>query len=61
MVSCSSCAGVDRDSLSQLMCCSYMLKELILRETAVNDDALYNFSGSFLESLDVSETVVIPF
>ncbi|XP_042436539.1 BTB/POZ domain-containing protein FBL11-like isoform X1 [Zingiber officinale] len=52
------CKGVDRDSLSQLMRCSYMLKGLILRETAINDDALYNFSGSFLESLDVSETVV---
>ncbi|URE49019.1 BTB POZ domain-containing protein [Musa troglodytarum] len=52
------CKGIDQNSISQLMCHTYMLKILMLRETTVTDDALYDFLGSFLESLDVSETMV---
>ncbi|KAJ8479048.1 hypothetical protein OPV22_022775 [Ensete ventricosum] len=52
------CEGIDQNSISQLMCRTYMLKILMLRETSVTDDALYDFLGSFLESLDVSETMV---
>lgn len=43
------------------MCRMYMLKILMLRGTSVTDDALYDFLGSFLESLDVSETMVMIF
>ncbi|CAL9770597.1 unnamed protein product [Musa acuminata subsp. burmannicoides] len=52
------CKGIDQNSISQLMCRMYMLKILMLRGTSVTDDALYDFLGSFLESLDVSETMV---
>lgn len=38
-----------------------MLKLLSLRETSLINDALYNFMGSSLESIDVSETMVMDF
>ncbi|KAG1369638.1 hypothetical protein COCNU_15G000040 [Cocos nucifera] len=52
------CKGVDQISMLQLMNCTYMLKCLSLRETSLVDDVLYNFMGSSLESIDVSETMV---
>ncbi|XP_019051481.1 PREDICTED: BTB/POZ domain-containing protein FBL11 isoform X3 [Nelumbo nucifera] len=52
------CKNVDVRSLLQLMSCTYSLKSLCLRETVVDDHALNNFSGSSLEKLDISETMV---
>nr|XP_010940313.1 BTB/POZ domain-containing protein FBL11 [Elaeis guineensis] len=52
------CKGADQISMLQLMSCTYMLKLLSLRETSLIDDVLYNFMGSSLESIDVSETMV---
>ncbi|XP_008788422.2 BTB/POZ domain-containing protein FBL11 isoform X2 [Phoenix dactylifera] len=54
----SGCTGVDQISMLQLMSHTYMLKLLSLRETSLIDDVLYNFMGSSLESIDVSETMV---
>ncbi|KAJ6829585.1 BTB/POZ domain-containing protein FBL11 isoform X1 [Iris pallida] len=51
------CRGIDHKSMSQLMSHTYMLHILRLRDTCVVDDALYEFMGSNLESLDVSETM----
>lgn len=45
-------------SFSKLMSQAYMLKNLCLRETEVIDDILFNFFGSSLEVLDVSNTKV---
>ncbi|XP_020245630.1 BTB/POZ domain-containing protein FBL11 isoform X2 [Asparagus officinalis] len=53
-----SCKGVDQTSMAQLMSHTYMLKILSLKDTCLIDDALYEFMGSSLESLDVSETMV---
>ncbi|OVA03610.1 Leucine-rich repeat [Macleaya cordata] len=52
------CKSVDATSLLQLMCSTYLLKSLCLRDTSLVDDALYNFSGFFLERLDVSDTMI---
>ncbi|KAJ6831516.1 BTB/POZ domain-containing protein FBL11 isoform X1 [Iris pallida] len=52
------CRGIDHKSMSQLMSHTYMLHILRLRDTCVVDDALYEFMGSNLESLDVSETMI---
>ncbi|XP_073007356.1 BTB/POZ domain-containing protein FBL11 isoform X2 [Typha latifolia] len=52
------CKGIDRNSMSQLLSHVCMVKILSLRETFLMDDALCNFIGSSLESLDVSETMV---
>ncbi|KAK4834351.1 hypothetical protein QYF36_021203 [Acer negundo] len=51
------CKGVDETSLLELMSQAKLLKSLSLRGTHLVDDALYNFSGSSLEMLDVSNTM----
>ncbi|XP_077241234.1 ubiquitin-protein ligase isoform X2 [Tasmannia lanceolata] len=52
------CKSIEQTSLLQLMCHTYLLKSLSLRDTPLVDNGLYNFLGSSLESLDVSETMV---
>ncbi|KAK3226776.1 hypothetical protein Dsin_006638 [Dipteronia sinensis] len=52
------CKGVDETSLLELMSQAKLLKSLSLRGTHLVDDALYNFSGSSLEMLDVSNTMI---
>lgn len=51
-------AGVDGMYLLELMCQARKLKSLCLSGTQLADKALYNFSGSSLEMLDVSDTMV---
>ncbi|XP_031253522.1 BTB/POZ domain-containing protein FBL11 isoform X3 [Pistacia vera] len=52
------CKGVDETSLIELMSQTAMLKSLCLSDTHLVDEALYNFSGSSLELLDVSNTMI---
>ncbi|MCL7039154.1 hypothetical protein MKW94_017492, partial [Papaver nudicaule] len=52
------CTSVDATSLTQLMCSTYLLKSLNLRKTSLVGNALNNFLGSSLKSLDVSDTMV---
>ncbi|KAK2655154.1 hypothetical protein Ddye_008206 [Dipteronia dyeriana] len=52
------CKGVDETSLLELMSRAKLLKSLSLRGTHLVDDALYNFSGSSLEMLNVSNTMI---
>ncbi|KAI3695746.1 hypothetical protein L1987_78746 [Smallanthus sonchifolius] len=52
------CKGINMTSLSKLMSEAYMLKNICLRDTDVIDDCLFNFCGSSLEVLDVSNTKV---
>ncbi|KAI3838823.1 hypothetical protein MKX03_002599 [Papaver bracteatum] len=52
------CMSVDATSLMQLMSSTYLLKTMNLKKTSLNDDALNNFLGSSLKSLDVSDTMV---
>ncbi|KAK1439449.1 hypothetical protein QVD17_05267 [Tagetes erecta] len=52
------CKGVNMTSFFKLMSQAYMLKDLCLRDTEVVDDCLFNFFGSSLERLDVSNTKV---
>ncbi|KAI3924896.1 hypothetical protein MKW98_031147 [Papaver atlanticum] len=52
------CMSVDATSLMQLMSSTYLLKTMNLKKTFLNDDALNNFLGSSLKSLDVSDTMV---
>ncbi|XP_047333448.1 BTB/POZ domain-containing protein FBL11 [Impatiens glandulifera] len=52
------CRGIEETSLSNFMAQASLLKSVCLRETQLADNALYNFSGSSLEMLDVSETKV---
>ncbi|KAI3947488.1 hypothetical protein MKX01_028393 [Papaver californicum] len=52
------CTSVDATSLMQLMCSTYLLKSMNLRKTSLDDDALNNFQGSSLRSLNVSDTMV---
>ncbi|XP_044465287.1 BTB/POZ domain-containing protein FBL11 isoform X2 [Mangifera indica] len=51
------CKGVDKTSLIELMSQTTMLKSLCLSGTDLVDEALYNFSGTSLEMLDVSNTM----
>lgn len=51
-------AGVDERSLLKLISQTQTLRSLCLRDTHLVDDALYSFSGSLLEILDVSNTMV---
>lgn len=51
-------AGVDEISLLKLLSQTQMLKSLCLRDTHLVDQALHSFSGSSLEMLDVSNTMV---
>ena len=50
--------GVDETSLLELLSQTKMLKSLCLRDTQLVDQALHCFSGSSLEMLDVSNTMV---
>ncbi|XVF55671.1 hypothetical protein PTKIN_Ptkin06aG0055700 [Pterospermum kingtungense] len=52
------CKCADEASLLELLSQTQMLKSLCLRDTNLVDDALSNFSGSLLEMLDVSNTMV---
>lgn len=49
---------MDEASLLELMSQTQKLKNLCLRDTHLTDIALYNFSGSSLEMLDVSNTKI---
>jgi len=51
-------AGVTAASLVVLLSTEYMLRSLCLRDTCLDDDALYSFLGDSLEMLDVSNTMV---
>lgn len=53
-----SCKGVSETSLVEILSHGCMLKSLCLRDTCLGDQALYNFSGSSLEMLDVSNTMI---
>ncbi|WRX23265.1 BTB/Kelch-associated - like 1 [Theobroma cacao] len=50
--------GADEASLQELLSQTQMLKSLCLGDTNLVDDALCNFSGSFLEMLDISNTMI---
>ncbi|XVE61524.1 hypothetical protein DITRI_Ditri06bG0047200 [Diplodiscus trichospermus] len=52
------CNCADEASILELLSQTQMLKSLCLRDTKLVDDALCNFSGSLLEVLDVSNTMV---
>ncbi|XP_037491020.1 BTB/POZ domain-containing protein FBL11 isoform X2 [Jatropha curcas] len=52
------CKGVDERSLLDLISQTETLISLCLRGTLLVDDALYSFSGSSLETLDVSNTMI---
>ncbi|VFQ79768.1 unnamed protein product [Cuscuta campestris] len=52
------CKSVTATLISELISQTTMLKSLCLRETELVDHALYSFSGSCLEMLDVSNTKV---
>ncbi|XP_052480165.1 BTB/POZ domain-containing protein FBL11 isoform X2 [Gossypium raimondii] len=53
------CKCADEASLLELLSQTQMLKSLCLRDTNLVDSALCSFSGSLLEVLDVSNTMVI--
>ncbi|XP_027927088.1 BTB/POZ domain-containing protein FBL11 isoform X1 [Vigna unguiculata] len=52
------CQGVSKSSLIELMSQTQVLKSLCLRGTDLVDQALYNFVGSSLEMLDISNTKI---
>ncbi|CAI8614818.1 unnamed protein product [Vicia faba] len=52
------CIGISELSLQELMSQTQVLKSLCLRGTHLVDQALYNFKGSSLEMLDVSDTKI---
>ncbi|KAI4348997.1 hypothetical protein L6164_009656 [Bauhinia variegata] len=52
------CKGISESSILELMSQTQLLKSLSLRDTDLVDHALYNFSGSSLEMLDVSNTKI---
>ncbi|KAK6290124.1 hypothetical protein POUND7_001665 [Theobroma cacao] len=52
------CKCADEASLQELLSQTQMLKSLCLGDTNLVDDALCNFSGSFLEMLDISNTMI---
>ncbi|XP_004494153.1 BTB/POZ domain-containing protein FBL11 isoform X1 [Cicer arietinum] len=52
------CIGICELSLQELMSQTHVLKSLCLRGTYLVDQALYNFKGSSLEMLDVSNTKI---
>ncbi|XP_019455737.1 PREDICTED: BTB/POZ domain-containing protein FBL11-like isoform X1 [Lupinus angustifolius] len=52
------CRGICESSLLELMSQTQVLKSLCLRETNLVDQALYNFIGSSLKMLDVSNTKI---
>ncbi|XVF07718.1 hypothetical protein REPUB_Repub06bG0163800 [Reevesia pubescens] len=52
------CKCADEASLLELLSQTQMLKSLCLRDTNLVDNALFNFPGSLLEMLDVSNTMI---
>ncbi|CAL5194201.1 unnamed protein product [Lathyrus oleraceus] len=52
------CIGISELYLQELMSQTQVLKSLCLRGTYLVDQALYNFKGSSLEMLDVSDTKI---
>ncbi|XP_022767140.1 BTB/POZ domain-containing protein FBL11 isoform X6 [Durio zibethinus] len=54
----SDVCAADEASLLELLSQTQMLKSLCLRDTNLVDNALCNFSGSLLEMLDVSNTMI---
>ncbi|XP_052728814.1 BTB/POZ domain-containing protein FBL11 isoform X2 [Vigna angularis] len=52
------CQGVSKSSLMELMSQTQVLKSLCLRGTDLIDQGLYNFVGSSLEMLDISNTKI---
>ncbi|KAL2345200.1 hypothetical protein Fmac_006485 [Flemingia macrophylla] len=58
MLHLGGCRGVCESSLLDLMSQTQALKSLCLRGTNLVDQALYNFVGSSLEMLDVSNTKI---
>ncbi|XP_058739076.1 BTB/POZ domain-containing protein FBL11 [Vicia villosa] len=52
------CIGISELSLQELMSQTQVLKSLCLSGTYLVDQALYNFKGSSLEMLDVSDTKI---
>lgn len=58
MLHMGGCKGVDQASLVEIMSQKPFLKSLCLGDTYLADDALYSFSGSSLEMLDVSNTMI---
>ncbi|XP_076899936.1 BTB/POZ domain-containing protein FBL11 isoform X2 [Bidens hawaiensis] len=58
MLHMGGCKGINTTYFLNLMSHARMLKNLCLRDTEVVDDCLFNFCGSSLEVLDVSNTKV---
>ncbi|KAJ4798429.1 BTB/POZ domain-containing protein FBL11 [Rhynchospora pubera] len=52
------CKGIDEFAMSRLLNHMTMIKEVSLRGTALTDEAIFNFTVSSLERLDVSDTKV---
>lgn len=52
------CKGLSETSLGDILFRGWMLKNLCLRDTSIVDHVLYNFPGSSLEILDVSNTMI---
>ncbi|KAF3440498.1 hypothetical protein FNV43_RR18782 [Rhamnella rubrinervis] len=52
------CKGVDETCLLKLLLKAHMLKSLCLGDTCIIDHTLFSFTGSSLEVLDVSNTMV---
>ncbi|KAI3790859.1 hypothetical protein L2E82_04245 [Cichorium intybus] len=58
MLHIGGCKGIDLTCFSKFMSHANMLKSLCLRDTEVVDDVLFNFFGTSLEMLDISNTKV---
>ncbi|XP_075103269.1 BTB/POZ domain-containing protein FBL11-like isoform X1 [Nicotiana tabacum] len=52
------CKGISEITLLELIAQTHRVRSLCLRETQLDDNSLYKFSGSSLEMLDVSDTKV---
>ncbi|KAJ4748616.1 BTB/POZ domain-containing protein FBL11 [Rhynchospora pubera] len=52
------CKGIDEFAMSRLLNHMTMIKEVSLRGTALTDEAIFNFTVSSLERLDISDTKV---
>ncbi|KAL1224338.1 BTB/POZ domain-containing protein FBL11 [Cardamine amara subsp. amara] len=58
MLHMSKCEGVDETSLLNLITRTQKMKSLCLRDTKISDSVLYEFCGSSLEALDISNTMI---
>ncbi|KAG2309184.1 hypothetical protein Bca52824_028932 [Brassica carinata] len=58
MLHMSKCEGISETSLLNLITRTQKLKSLCLRDTKVSDSVICEFSGSSLESLDISNTTI---